>query len=373
MLACATWRESTAKQVIGKCRRCVVLASSCYESLFRALHHVCEKSTLQNIFANMRLRSQGAANSGDLMMCNDLDSRCASITQGTKFPPPIRQKILAGITCLSIGATANAALPSAELQALVDLYNASGGPAWTSITDWATTRNASPTPVCSSASGSIVCDATGAHVIAINLYNNNLIGTLPASLLNLSQLQMLQVGYNQLSGPIPAIAGLTKLEKFFAYSNQLSGSIPPLGGMSKLVEFNVASNDLTGAIPPLVNLPALQAINLGYNQLSGTIPALSGTQLPSLNYLEIDYNHFAGSIPDLSSMTALTAFYAGHNRLNGHAPTPPSPSSLVNSAVTLCPNYLAATSSNIWDAATQSTPWYAGCDTDTIFIDGLEF
>ncbi|QBB71262.1 hypothetical protein ELE36_13365 [Pseudolysobacter antarcticus] len=280
---------------------------------------------------------------------------------------------MATIAGISIGAAATAALPPAEVQALIDLYNASGGPTWTSITDWATARNASPTPVCSSATGSVVCDATGTHVIGINLYNNNLIGTLPASLINLSQLQTFQVGYNQLSGSIPAVAGLGKLEKFFAYSNQLSGSIPPLGGLSKLVEFNVASNGLSGVIPPLTNLPSLQAINLGYNQLSGTIPTLSGTQLPLLNYLEIDYNHFAGSIPDMSSMTALTAFYAGHNRLNGHAPTPPSPSSLVDSAATLCPNYLAATSSNLWDAATQSTPWYASCDNDTIFIDGLEF
>ncbi|GAA0708385.1 hypothetical protein [Dokdonella soli] len=258
------------------------------------------------------------------------------------------------------------------MQALVDLYNSTGGPNWTSITDWASARNASPTPVCSLVTGSIICDASGAHVIGINLYNNNLIGTLPSSLGNLTELQTFQVGYNQLSGSIPSLNGLSKLQKFYAYANHLSGSIPALSGMSNLVEFNVASNDLTGPIPPLTSLPALKAINIGYNQLSGVIPPLSGAQLPLLDYLEVDHNRLRGSIPDLSSMTVLTAFYAGFNRMNGRAPTPPLPSSLVQGATTLCPNYLAATPSSVWDTATMSAPWYANCDTDTIFIDDME-
>ncbi|XLT02846.1 hypothetical protein HN51_052197 [Arachis hypogaea] len=57
-------------------------------------------------------------------------------------------------------------------------------------------------------------------------------------------------------------------------NNQLSGSIPPeLGNLTELVNMNLQSNDLTGRLPPgLGNLKYLQELRLDRNKLQGPVP-----------------------------------------------------------------------------------------------------
>ena len=124
---------------------------------------------------------------------------------------------------------------------------------------------------------------------------------------------------NQLSGPIPPLAGLAALEIFFAKNNQLTGAIPSLAGLSRLQNFAVDSNQLTGQIPPLTGL------------------------------------------------TALWWFSVANNQLTGPAPLVPQPNALSPGTSALCPNFLDPASSPptandlAWNAATGSTPWSVGC------------
>ena len=98
----------------------------------------------------------------------------------------------------------------AEYDALIALYQATNGANWTNNTGW---RNAVP-GVVQDVSGwyGVTVDATG-RVTRIFLYNNQLSGTIPPQLSNLTALQRLNLGNNkQISGPIPGELGsLTQL------------------------------------------------------------------------------------------------------------------------------------------------------------------
>jgi hypothetical protein len=100
---------------------------------------------------------------------------------------------------------------------LFDLYNSANGAGWNNNTNWLTG------PV-KTWYGITV---TGTRVTDINLYGNNLNGSIPSSIGNLVNLQGLWLGNNQLSGSIPSsIGNLVSLQYLVLSSNQLSGSIP---------------------------------------------------------------------------------------------------------------------------------------------------
>ena len=84
-------------------------------------------------------------------------------------------------------------IPAAECQALVSLYNNTGGTAWNDSSDWLISN----TP-CSWYG--ITCE--NGHVTRLSIYGNNLVGSLPADLSSLTNLQTLWLSSNQLSGNI---------------------------------------------------------------------------------------------------------------------------------------------------------------------------
>jgi len=106
--------------------------------------------------------------------------------------------------------------------ALVDLYNNTNGPNWVNHTNWLTGA-----PL-STWYGIYIFDSV--HVSIVNLDNNNLVGTLPSSLGNLTNPAEFSFQNNRLSGSLPS--SLTNLPGTrssiilkFAH-NQMSGAIP---------------------------------------------------------------------------------------------------------------------------------------------------
>ena len=115
---------------------------------------------------------------------------------------------------------------------------------------------------------------------------------------------------NQLSGSIPPELGnLTNLQYLDLYCNQLSGSIPPeLGNLANLQDLYLYSNQLSGSIPPeLGNLANLQYLDLYVNQLSGSIPPELGN-LANLQRLFLSSNPLSGSLPQDLTKLVLTSF-----------------------------------------------------------------
>ena len=253
--------------------------------------------------------------------------------------------------------------PAADRTALVALYNATDGPNWEKSDNWL-----SDEPV--SEWHGIDADFTG-RVTELELGDNNLNGTLPAELGNLSRLTNLNLRRNPLNGQIPSelgnlsnlrtlrlygtdlsgeipreLANLTNLERLWIFSNELSGTIPvwlqeltnlkildlddnnftgeipaELGNLAELEDLWLARNNLTGPIPPeLGNLDDLQLLMLFDNSLSGPIPPELGN-LEQLEFLYLQDNELSGEIPpELGDLELLERMYLRSNELSGEIP-----------------------------------------------------
>lgn len=170
-----------------------------------------------------------------------------------------------------------------ECDALLALYNQTDGANWTRNSGWLKT-----TTPCSW--HGITCSE--GHVARVSLLSNQLSGTLPAELANLSNLTSLNLVGNQLSGSILSELGnLSNLTNLNLSANQFSGHIPPeLGNLTQVLNFYLANNQLSGSIPAeLGNLSQLQRLWLHNNQLSGEIPATL-SQLTGVTILDLGYN-----------------------------------------------------------------------------------
>jgi len=168
---------------------------------------------------------------------------------------------------------------------------------------------------------------------------NQLTGSIPPELGNLTNLFGLYLGFNQLTGSIPRELGdLTNLRTLYLSSNQLSGSIPPeIGDLTNLEYLYLNDNQLTGSIlPELGDLANLQSLSLDSNQLSGSIPFEIGN-LTSLLKLGLSDNNLVGDVPasfiNLINLCVPDDYgypcfneyglNLGYNRLNVPAPEPP--------------------------------------------------
>jgi len=214
-------------------------------------------------------------------------------------------------------APAAAAIPAAQRQALIDLYNATGGGSWTDNTGW---LGAAGTE-CSWYG--VTCDAGETTVVQLKLYNNNLVGTIPASTGDLTGLNVLNLGWNALSGSIPGeIGNLVNLTDLNLSANQLTGAIPALTDLSALRFLELNHNKLDGALPSwLGGLTGLTHVNLGSNQLTGPIPAELGN-LTQLEFLMLRWNPLGGTIPaSFGSLTSLVSLGLAGDQLTGPIPS----------------------------------------------------
>jgi Leucine-rich repeat (LRR) protein len=219
----------------------------------------------------------------------------------------------------------HAAIPAAERNALIALYNSTDGDNWKNNSGWkdGTLEADGFGPVGSEGSWYGVYVKNN-HVTTINLYANSLTGTLPAELGDLAYLENLSLYLNRIGGTIPAELGnLSQLTYLSLRSNQLSGTIPAeLGNLDQLETLFLNWNQLTGSIPPeLGNLSQLKSCRLNGNQLSGNIP----TELTNLSQLEtlwLHTNQLSGNIPrELGTLSLLNSLWLGDNQLSGSIPT----------------------------------------------------
>ncbi len=234
-----------------------------------------------------------------------------------------QMKRLIVIGILALGAlTAEGAIPTAERQALIDLYNSTNGAYWTDRTNW---RNVADTDF--NAPGTectwygVSC--SGDTVTHLVLDDNGLQGDIPGSIGNLSGVEEIDLSNNELKGPIPPeLAALSNLRDLYLSSNLLTGSIPPqLSDLSNLRDLELYFNLLTGSIPPqLGDLSNLQELVLAYNQLEGEIPPELAA-LQNLDMLELSSNQLEGTIPpELGQLPNLSALFLSDNQLSGKIP-----------------------------------------------------
>lgn len=205
-------------------------------------------------------------------------------------------------------------IPGTECDALAVLYDSTEGDDWTDHTDWLVTD----TP-CSWYG--ITCDS--GHVTGVNLENNNLSGSIPSTLKDLTQLEGLYLAANHLTGNIPpALGNLSELQYLYLDTNSLSGSIPSeLGNLSQLRILVLGGNPLTGTIPSsLGSLTQLQELFLSNAEIGGTIPSSLGN-LSQLTYLGLDGNQLTGTIPStFGNLDLLLTLQLSNNQLTSAIP-----------------------------------------------------
>ena len=209
---------------------------------------------------------------------------------------------------LVAGLSAEAQVLEQDSLALVDLYNVTGGADWTNNENWLTTA-----PV----SEWYGVTLSGDRVWTLELNNNNLVGSLPASLSDLDGVRVVGLSQNSLSGAIPSdIGNMTRLGVLNLSSNELTGTIPTsIGSCAELYRLYLTNNDLQGAIPAqLFACTNLLQLHLGGNRLTGTVPG-SITQLEDLVLLELDNNDLAGTLPPVSSFPDLVSLHLQHSGL----------------------------------------------------------
>jgi len=159
----------------------------------------------------------------------------------------------------------------------------------------------------------------------LSVSGNRLSGNVPTSLGNLSnQLQRLYLGANQLSGHFPSgIENLRNLTTVSLWGNQFTGVVPEwIGTLKTLQAINFGSNFFAGFIPSsLSNLSQLGWLDLDSNQFIGEIPPSFGS-FPMLQHLDISKNNLRGRIPvEIFGIPTMSEFNLSFNNLNRQLPT----------------------------------------------------
>jgi Leucine-rich repeat (LRR) protein len=207
--------------------------------------------------------------------------------------------------------------PASDRSALLALYNSTNGETWTNKTGWSTNATDLSTWYGISLNGE-------GCVKALALQNNNLVGTIPVEIGNLTNLEELYLFSNTLSGTIPTeIGNLTNLKILFLYYNQLTGSIPTqIGSLTNLTHLGLNGNQLTGSIPTQIGLLSnINAIYLNNNQLTGSLPTEIGN-ITTLENLQLNSNQLSGSIPtQIGNLVNLKLIYLHYNQMSGKIPT----------------------------------------------------
>ncbi|KAK4788430.1 hypothetical protein SAY86_019749 [Trapa natans] len=216
------------------------------------------------------------------------------------------------------------------------------------------------------------------RVTRIQIGHQNLQGTLPETLNSLTELERLELQFNNISGRLPSLSGLSSLQVILLSNNQFtyipsdffsgltslqsieidnnpfeSWQIPEnLKNASSLQNFSANSANITGRIPDFFGeaFAGLSALHLAMNNLEGGLPlSLAGSQIQSLwvngrsgsgklsggieviqnmtslNEVWLHSNSFSGPLPDFSNLKDLRVLSLRDNAFTG-----PIPSSLLS-------------------------------------------
>lgn len=181
---------------------------------------------------------------------------------------------------------------------LIALYDATNGDNWTNNTNWCTNAPLSEWY-------GVTLDYSQERVQYIHLSYNNLVGSIPEEIGNLTELYTLDLSGNTLTGEIPSsIGNMHILGYLYLNNNQLTGSIPQeIGNLSDLRACYIYENQLMGNIPSKFgNLINLEYCYLFGNQLTGEVPETL-SRLTKLQAMDFSDNMLGGDVPEAVTAT----------------------------------------------------------------------
>ncbi|XLR63498.1 hypothetical protein S83_014170 [Arachis hypogaea] len=216
---------------------------------------------------------------------------------------------------------------------MLKLMNALKPPAWSNTTYMCQWRGVS-------------CNHQSGRIKEIELRSMSLTGTVPAGLNDsLSQLTVLDLSHNNLSGPVPSLANLSFLQLVYLHNNNFT-SIPHgcFHGLTTLLSLWLTNNT---NLPPW-NFPTdltahssqLRFLHLSSTNLMGSLPNISHS-FPSMSRLDLSNNNLS-SIPE-GCFHNLTSLYVLSLANNTNLPPWTFPLDLTHSSLQLSYLYLEAT------------------------------
>lgn len=168
----------------------------------------------------------------------------------------------------------------------------------------------------------VQCDANRSYVYSLRLPGVGLVGPIPPNTLGkLTQLRVLSLRSNRLSGEVPSdFSNLTLLRSLYLQGNQFSGEFPAsVPQMTRLTRLDLSSNNFSGKIPFAINnLTHLTGVFLESNKFSGNLPSINPPNLADFN---VSNNNLNGSIPSTLTKFPASAFSGNLDLCGG--PLPP--------------------------------------------------
>nr|XP_009767892.1 PREDICTED: putative receptor-like protein kinase At3g47110 [Nicotiana sylvestris] len=153
---------------------------------------------------------------------------------------------------------------------------------------------------------------------------NQITGSVPISIYNISSLQRLQLGENNLNGSVSQeIGNLTKMQYMDLQQNKFTGEIPKeISNLVDLEVFIIALNSFSGSHSmEIFNISKLRIVDLSANNLSGTLPSNIGFIFPNIEILYLGLTNLVESIPhSISNCSKLTTLELTGNKLTGLIP-----------------------------------------------------
>ena len=247
---------------------------------------------------------------------------------------------------------------TADCLALVKFFNSTSKRPWKNSTGWKTWN--STTPDCCKWHGVTCNGGSPRRVTRLNLTDNGLSGTIPASVGQLKRLEVWEMPDNMIYGQIPnemmdlwtdfrcgnengvpcnpftgsgrsapecggqlcyAYGGLKRINM---KRNRLSGSIPKeISKLFRTMEhLDLSSNRLTGTLPTnLGYLHWVTTLDLYFNRIKGPVPPSIG-RMVSLRFLSLAFNQLSGPIPvELGNLQRLEQIDLSANRFTGPVPS----------------------------------------------------
>ncbi len=173
---------------------------------------------------------------------------------------------------------------------------------------------------------------------------NNITGTLP-SITGLSNLRTFAVTFsnysgvanqppnnihiydvadNNLTGTLPDFTNCSQLKGLFLHNNDFTGNCPNVTTNTQLLDLQLDRNNFVGPMPEISGCPSMLFFDTAGNDLTGNIKVISGNT--ALKQMWCNENKYTGSIPHLQFNTNLTEFQCAKNNLTGWNGTGVAPS-----------------------------------------------
>ena len=129
----------------------------------------------------------------------------------------------------------------------------------------------------------------------------------------LKNLQVLRLGFNELTSIPPEIGLLTNIQELRLGFNELTSIPPEIGLLTNLQKLILNDNKLTSLPSEIGQLTNLQELHLSDNELTSLPPEIG--QFANLQVLRLDNNELAFIPPEIGQLTNLQALYLCFNKL----------------------------------------------------------